>query len=72
MIKALICILAVILPSTHSQAHLTRVLVQDPTARCLDGSPGAYYYEKGEDSATIVLYFEGGGWCGDQDLASTI
>lgn len=70
--RNLICILLAILPTIHAQARLARVLVQDPMARCLDGSPGAYYYEKGVDSTTIVLYFEGGGWCGDKDLAATL
>ncbi len=46
--------------------------MQDPTALCLDGSPGVYYIERGQYPKTIVLYFEGGGWCGDKDLASTI
>jgi len=54
------------------QDKMNLVLLDDPSAICLDGSPGAYYYVRGSDPSTIVLYFEGGGWCGDRDLSSTI
>lgn len=64
--------LASVLQLSLCQAKLNRVLLSDPTALCLDGSPGAYYIERGEDAQTIILYFEGGGWCGDRNLASTI
>jgi len=32
-----------------------------PDARCLDGSPGAYYVLAGDDR--FVLHLQGGGWC---------
>lgn len=70
--RILILVLCFILPIIWCQAKLSRVLLDDPSAVCLDGSPGAYYIERGIDPTTIVLYFEGGGWCGDNDLASTI
>lgn len=47
------------------------IKLADPTALCLDGSPGAYYISKG-DPNKVILYFEGGGWCGAGDLASTL
>lgn len=68
----IIVLLLAILPLAHGQAKLTRVLLKDPAALCLDGSPGAYYYDIGTDPTDIVLYFEGGGWCGDRDLPSTL
>ena len=34
-----------------------------PSARCLDGSPGAYYYRPGTQSKNFVFFLEGGGWC---------
>jgi hypothetical protein len=37
----------------------------------LDGSLGAYYLWRG-DPSKVLIFFEGGGWCGDNDLASTI
>ena len=45
-------------------AHYKLVLLDDPDALCLDGSPGAYYYSIGQNSDKILLHFEGGGWCG--------
>jgi hypothetical protein len=34
-------------------------------ARCLDGSPAAFYTRpgRGDDAANWILFFEGGGWC---------
>jgi hypothetical protein len=55
-----------------TRGELQRVILSDPTALCLDGSPGIYYIAKGSDTKTVVIYFEGGGWCGDKDLSSTI
>jgi len=37
-----------------------------PEAKCLDGSPPAYYFHpasKSEDSDKWVIYIQGGGWC---------
>jgi len=39
-------------------------------AMCLDGSPAAYYFHaasKPEDSDKWVLFFEGGGWCYEEE-----
>jgi hypothetical protein len=54
----------------HSQ--MTKVTLTDPSALCLDGSLATYYISKGSDPKTVVLYFEGGGWCGSLDLSSTL
>ena len=41
---------------------------QYPTARCLDGSPGAYYLRKGTPgNKTWVFMLEGGGLCSHKD-----
>lgn len=45
--------------------------LSDPDALCLDGTPGAYYLSK-KDPTKVILYFEGGGWCGAGNLASTL
>lgn len=37
-----------------------------PRARCLDGSMAGYYIRKGTENR-YLLFFEGGGWCYDQD-----
>jgi len=49
------------------------VKVQAEYARCLDGSPGAYYINeaKGEGKGKFIIYFEGGGWCYAQDYPPT-
>jgi hypothetical protein len=40
-----------------------------PLARCLDGSPGGYYVQRGT-SDTWVVHLQGGGWCtSDKDCA---
>lgn len=52
-------------------AVLHKVLLKDPGALCLDGTPGAYYIARGTAPERVILYFEGGGWCGAGDLAST-
>lgn len=52
-------------------AHYDKVVLDDPAALCLDGSPGAYYISKGEAPERVLIVFEGGGWCGNRDLSST-
>jgi hypothetical protein len=49
-----------------------KVLLNDSNALCLDGTPGAYYISIGKTPSKFMIYFEGGGWCGDKDLSSTI
>lgn len=56
----------------YGLSEMQRVTLTDPAALCLDGSPGIYYIDKGNDPKTVVIYFEGGGWCGDKDLSSTL
>mmetsp|Transcript_124151 Transcript_124151/g.386616 ORF Transcript_124151/g.386616 Transcript_124151/m.386616 type:complete len:382 (+) Transcript_124151:292-1437(+) len=36
-----------------------------PDARCLDGSPAGYYMREGKQER-FLIYFEGGGWCYDE------
>ena len=50
---------------------LQKVTLKDPAALCLDGTPGTYYIHRGSVPSRMILYFEGGGWCGGADLAST-
>lgn len=45
--------------------------VQDDAAKCLDGSPAAFYYKKGRIDK-YVIFFEGGGWCGDVSVNATL
>ena len=71
MEKAFILVIIVCLGSCQD-AVFQKVLLKDPGALCLDGTPGAYYIHRGADPSRIILFFEGGGWCGEADLASTI
>jgi O-palmitoleoyl-L-serine hydrolase len=40
-----------------------------PNAKCLDGTPPAYYFRPPNNSASsIILFLEGGGWCYPSDI----
>ena len=52
-----------LLTLAHTAHIFKKVLLTDPDALCLDGSPGAYFIHEG-NRRKILLYFEGGGWCG--------
>lgn len=69
--KHIVLLFLVITLAASQAAVLHKVLLKDPGALCLDGSPGAYYILKGTAPERIIVYFEGGGWCGSTDLAST-
>lgn len=61
----------------HSQAAFyKKVIVDDKDALCLDGTKGAYFISEGKDKTKFMIFFEGGGWCGDstskKDLATII
>ena len=55
--------------TTEASTTMTLVrLVDEPLARCLDGSPASYYFApgastSGKKSNGWVIYHEGGGWC---------
>ena len=55
----------------NSTSHYDLIKLSYPDALCLDGSPGAYYLNKG-DPDKVILYFEGGGWCGATNLEATL
>lgn len=38
-------------------------LSQDSEARCLDGSPGSYYFSPGRSTGKFLIFMNGGGWC---------
>jgi len=53
-----------VLYCSNSAKVLDKIVVDDPSALCLDGSPAAYYLHQGKDRTKFILSFEGGGWCG--------
>lgn len=63
-------VLAFNFPEGDEIQNMNLVLLLDAPnrfgARCLDGSPPAYYIRPG-DSTRFVIYFQGGGWCYDQN-----
>jgi hypothetical protein len=66
-----IFILLSIVVFAYSVQVYQKVVLTDKSALCLDGTPAVYYYSKG-NSSKMLLYFEGGGWCGNKDLATTL
>ncbi|KAK8981570.1 hypothetical protein V6N11_027982 [Hibiscus sabdariffa] len=70
---ALACVLVLLAsgPSCmHMQPLVRKTLVPNASALgafCLDGSPPAYHLQKGfgDGANNWILFFEGGGWCGD-------
>jgi len=68
------CILALLFLATMTTSQnglFHKVIVNDKDALCLDGTFGAYYLYQGKSTTKFIIYFEGGAWCGDKDLAST-
>jgi hypothetical protein len=68
----LLYILLIVVVLSDSIFH--KHLLQSQTALCLDGSPGAYYISEGtgDNRNRVIIYFQGGGWCGRSDLSSTL
>ena len=66
-------ILAIFLLVVAINSALTydKVILQDRTALCLDGSPGAYYIHAG-DPKKVMFFMEGGAWCGDVSTSATL
>ena len=66
----------VVLLANCQAAIYKKVLVDDKDARCLDGTQGAYFISEGKSPTKFMIFFEGGGWCGDgspvKDLPSII
>lgn len=60
-----------VLFAASQAAVYKKVVVEDKDALCLDGTPGVYYLSEGKNATKFMIFFEGGGWCGDKDLAST-
>ena len=44
----------------------------DPEAKCLDGSPSILYEHAGGDTKNLMIFFLGGGECGETTLENTL
>jgi hypothetical protein len=57
--------LALIVLSNTQENYKKVIHNYDPEAKCLDGSPGLLYVHEGGDAKNFLIFFEGGGLCGD-------
>lgn len=64
-------ILFIIVLTSAASLEYKKVMLEDPQALCLDGSQAAYYIHVA-DPKKVMLFFEGGAWCGDSDLPATL
>jgi len=48
------------------------ILLNNSEAKCLDGTQPGFYWRKGLNSKNFLVFFEGGGWCGDSTLDMTM
>lgn len=58
----LICLFIVVISS--QEVYRKVIHNTDPEAKCLDGSPASFYIHEGSEKDKILLYFNGGGFCG--------
>lgn len=59
--------------TTSSQTPYQKVVHNiDPSAKCLDGSPGFLYVHEGGDLSKIMIFFLGGGICAQDTLEGTL
>lgn len=65
-------LLLVVLICQVLSANFTIYKHVDSSAKCLDGSPAALYYQIGLQSNKFVLYFQGGGLCLGDTLNATL
>ena len=63
-VTTLFLILAVVIHQISCVANYKKVVLTNPDALCLDGTPGAYYVYQGSLTNKWIVSFEGGGWCG--------
>lgn len=59
----ILLVLTVALRQATCAAAFKKVLLTNPDALCLDGTPGAYYVHQGRLKNKWILSFEGGAWC---------
>ena len=57
---------------TTTDFHLKRISPTTyPHAKCLDGTPPAYYWRDGvndDKDSSLIIFFQGGGWCYPSDI----
>lgn len=58
---SIVCLFSV-LQFAIAQTGIRKDLTAYPEAKCLDGTPGAYYYRLNATSPNWIIFHEGGGW----------
>eukprot|EP00117_Sycon_ciliatum_P025550 scpid91484/ scgid21183/ Protein notum homolog len=72
-----VALMSVFLQGPHeARAEFTRYIFSDTEvgryqARCLDGSPSGFFYERGALNTKWVFYLEGGGLCDSQETCQS-
>lgn len=63
----LLLIFALTVHQAACYSEYKKVVLSNPEALCLDGSPGAYNVFQGALKNKWIVHFEGGGWCGSSN-----
>lgn len=66
----LVCLIATLL--ALEQPYKKVIHNTDPKAKCVDGSPPALYIHQGNDPNKFIIFFNGGGACGEATVAQVI
>ncbi len=73
MHKYLLIVLSVFILTTQAENVYKKIVHNyDPEAKCLDGSPSFLYVHEGGDTKNIMIFFLGGGMCGEATLEKTL
>lgn len=64
-------LLLLFLPTILAQ-NFTLIHLNDPAAKCLDGSTPAFYFHPGTEADKFLIFFESGGLCRGDGLADMI
>lgn len=70
LIQLIIAVVGNVLLTVDSSDSLLKLTLLENTTHCLDGSPAGFYYSapsSGDGNNKWVIFFEGGGYCADQD-----
>jgi len=63
--KILLIIIGIVSIASADSLYKKVIHNYDPEAKCLDGSPGLLYVHEGGDTKNILIFFYGGGLCGE-------
>ena len=69
----LLVFLLIVVLTENSKSDLYKKVIHniDGEAKCLDGTPGLLYVHEGGQTDKFLIFFQGGGLCGESTLAKT-